>query len=145
MTVIAWDGHVLAADRQVSNGDTRCAPITKILRVDDTLYASCGPLHDAMAIRDWLISGRTAPFPTIGDVSRTPTVLTINRATGIREYIASPNPLTYPLDTRLALGSGEAIAYAVMAMGHSAREAVEAACRVNIWCGSGIDLLPLDT
>lgn len=41
ITVIAWDGHTLAADKMACCGDT-AVTCTKLRRVEDKVFAWCG-------------------------------------------------------------------------------------------------------
>lgn len=43
----------------------------------------------------------------------------------------------------VAMGSGRDYALAAMHLGHSAKEAVEVACALDVFCGNGIDVLEL--
>lgn len=56
MTVIAWDGQTLAADKLACNGWTR-QTVTKIFRHGKELIGVCGNTSIGMEVRDWYTAG----------------------------------------------------------------------------------------
>jgi ATP-dependent protease HslVU (ClpYQ) peptidase subunit len=140
MTVIAWDGKTLAADKRAVNAGM-ARTVTKIRRLPNALLAWSGD-HDVGAqLRDWFIYGAIKDeFPEAalkGDA----TLMVVARGK-VRFYVAGPSPMEVE-DNHVAIGSGRDYAQAAMALGKGAREAVELACQFDIDCGNGVDTLEL--
>jgi ATP-dependent protease HslVU (ClpYQ) peptidase subunit len=144
MTVIAWDGRTLAADKQsTSHGMKRTT--TKIYRVDDGLLALTGDGGHANALLIWFRGQRDrAAWPRAatedcaGHVihfSETGVVIYNGAGCGVGESVE---------DAFIAFGSGRDYAMAAMHLGCDARRAVEVACVFETSCGMGIDVLTLD-
>lgn len=142
MTVIAWDGHALAADKQATDcglGRT----VTKIHRIGDLLVSSCGNCSHGRALIDWVRKGRViADFPKAGNDGRA-TLLVIENGR-VKSYEEGPHPIELE-DTFYACGSGRDYAMAALALGKTAVEAVQLACRFDTDCGMGWDVLYADT
>ena len=143
MTIIAWDGETLAADRQ-STANGYAHTVTKIHRLDaDRLVAFAGSLSRAVEVVEWLRrNGPASEFPA-GTEDEWITVLVIhrdgrvirheNRGTGWQIH-----------DRFTACGSGRDYALAAMHLGKSAEGAVAITCELSTECGKGIDALRFD-
>jgi ATP-dependent protease HslVU (ClpYQ) peptidase subunit len=144
MTVIAWDGRTLAADKQSTAGSMR-RTATKIHRVTDGLVALSGDASHAHAVLAWFQGVRDPrEFPlgahpdTVGHViyfTQDGVFLYDGMGTGHREKIE---------DSFIAFGSGRDYAMAAMHLGCDARRAVEVACEFDVYCGMGVDVLELE-
>lgn len=140
MSVIAWDGKTLAADKQLTQGSTRRIT-TKIWKHGSVMIAGIGIMTDTLAVKDWLLSGgKPDDFPIPSDKDHPAGVYVINKNGSIGCYEGTPYPIILE-DKKFADGSGGAYAAGAMSHGASAREAVEIACRHDIQCGMGIDVL----
>lgn len=146
MTVIAWDGKSLAADRQRTNADAK-SQVTKIFEVKnpDTLATEiigCTGDEDALlSMIDWYTKkgkGKDT-FPEIQATDR-----------WARLIVARPGKLVYfdrsPHEIQVneafaAFGSGRDYALGAMSMGADAKTAVEIASRYCVYCGLGVDVL----
>jgi hypothetical protein len=142
MTVIAWDGKTLAADRRsVVNGTIRGT--TKISRHPERLelIAITGSLSDGLEVRNWYLSG-AAPegFPATCRQADNFSRLIVIREDGVFCYEGGPIPIKFD-DQRVAFGSGADFAMAAMYLGRNAGEAVQVACALSSECGNGIDTL----
>lgn len=143
MTVIAWDGKTLAADKQSTQANM-ARTVTKIYRVPNGMIGICGSAVHGMELLEWFRNGRQRdkfPFPKSKDEIAhvlyidLETVAIYNGETGpFPEYCESPF---------IAAGSGRDYAMAAMHLGKSAREAVEVACHFDVTCGMGVDTLDL--
>lgn len=138
MTVIAWDGHALAADKQATDcglGRT----VTKIHRIGDLLVTSCGNCSHGRALIDWVRNGRViADFPKAGSEGSASLLVIENGQ--LKSYEQGPHPIELE-DTFYACGSGRDYAMAAMALGQTAEQAVWLACRFDVDCGRGVDVL----
>ena len=145
MTVVAWDGTTLAADKRVTYQGLACT-VTKIFRVGDKLVGFSGNGDQAMEMLAWFREG--ADFRTFPQSQRSKedwvATLVINADGSAMDFERTPFP--YPLEDRfLAIGSGRDYALAAMHLGKTAREAVEIACLFDAGCGNGVDELKLKT
>ena len=149
MTIIAWDGKSLAADKRAS-----CAGIartvTKIHRVTyrepgwakdlEALVAITGVWEvGALILEWWKEGGIPARFPEQAKEDCA-TLIVITRE--IRTYTIGPYPLNIEAK-QAAFGSGRDFAEAAMHLGKTAREAVEVACHFQAECGNGVDVLEM--
>lgn len=139
MTVIAWDGKTLAADRQMTWSDMRSTvcklrklPTGEILGVT---WDACR----SVAVLKWFEDGadpeKWPKVQTEEDYAR----LIVARPGGKLAYF-DYLPIEQPiLDPFMAFGAGRDFAMGAMAMGADAQKAVEIACRFSVGCGLGID------
>lgn len=146
MTVIAWDGKTLAADkRATSHGHP--ATTTKIRRLaDGSLIAMSGDADAGRELVHWYELGADPEtFPgnrTSDDRCRCVLmVITPDRKVHMLQRTAYLVSFEDPI---AAMGSGRDAALAVMHMGGDARKAVEIACLVDVDCGNGMDALELE-
>ena len=141
MTVVAWDGRMLAADKRGSwNGLSR--RVTKIYRINGVLVGISGNASEGYDMIEWLGGGRDpARFPANQrDEKLWAAVIVIETDRRIHFYERSPSPVLIE-DTHTAIGSGRDFALAAMHLGCDARRAVEVACAYQHDCGEGVDIL----
>jgi ATP-dependent protease HslVU (ClpYQ) peptidase subunit len=142
MTVIAWDGRTLAADKQSTSYGMR-RTTTKIYRVSDGLIAISGSGCHGHALFAWFKGDRdlaTWPRQTGEDFG---SIVHITKA-GVRVYAGDLPAHGEPIhDKFIAFGAGRDYAMAAMHLGCDARRAVEVACVFDTSCGMGIDTLEL--
>jgi ATP-dependent protease HslVU (ClpYQ) peptidase subunit len=144
MTVIAWDGKTLAADKEASDAWVKASRTTKIHRRDNGLLAFAGNASMGRELLAWFDAGANpADFPSGNRDASNPTrLMHITLAGEILVYECGPYPLRFENEI-YALGSGREAALAVMMLGHDATKAVEIASRLCTGCGNGIDTLEL--
>lgn len=143
MTVIAWDGKTLAADkRALASGVAKTT--TKIYRVGECLVGFSGTLTTGMAMLDWWRNGHDpAKFPSVqNDKDEWTPFIVIFKGGPILVYERGPHPCEFD-QTSYAMGSGRDFALAAMHLGYGAAKAVEVACALSVECGNGIDALTL--
>jgi hypothetical protein len=145
VTVIAWDGCTLAADKEAGDGWVKLARTTKIHRRASGLLAVAGNASMAREMLAWFDDGAIpADFPAGNRGTDNPTrLLHITKHRELFVYESGPYPLRFENDI-YALGSGREAALAVMMIGEGAAKAVEIASRICCGCGNGIDTLQLD-
>lgn len=143
MTVIAWDGKTLAADKRACIG-TMISTVTKIQRIGNLLVGGAGDFGYVLAMFDWIKKGRRAlSFPDdqrSADNWQLVIVIEVDGTASI--YERTPFPVRYE-QTFVAIGSGREFARAALYMGATAAEAVSVACALDNGCGNGIDTLEL--
>lgn len=144
MSVIAWDGHTLAADKQASFG-TLIRTTTKIFRCSNALLAYAGEAAFGEEVKAWWERGADPDkFPvSCRDKDDWAGLMVFRRAAPIARYERTPYPVWFE-DKQFAIGSGRDFAIAAMYLGKTAREAVEVAIALDSGCGVGIDTLTLE-
>ncbi len=143
MTVIAWDGKTLAADKQCTNAGHPMV-VTKIHRMPDGILGFIGNGGHASALLQWFQNGCIREnWPNkIGD--DTAGVVFITNGGEVRGYSGDDGPHYIIYENKfIAFGAGRDYALAAMHLGKTAREAVELACLLDTSCGMGIDALEL--
>lgn len=141
MTVIAWDGTTLAADKRAVNG-TLISTLTKIFRVGRVLAAYSGGPDFGEEILAWYTAGHDpATFPpSQRDKDDWSGLLIVHECGTLHKYERTPYPIRFP-PQNFALGSGREFALAAMYCGRTAEEAVLVACELDNGCGNGVDVL----
>jgi 20S proteasome alpha/beta subunit len=138
VTTIAVDKHgVIAADRAVTDGSMRCNPVHKLTKLPDGRYmALAGELSIAERVTAWIVGGQNGD-PPAGDYL----VVVMDRKGAARELSVDENGVWGWLNARLpaAWGSGAKFATAALDLGLGAKEAVEAACKRDVFSGGGVD------
>lgn len=142
MTVIAWDGKTMAADKQ---GELYCTKVlrTKIRRIGVSVVGCSGDGHVGEAICKWIELGAgNDSFPKTTTDSKTNVLLA--SPNGLFLYCeSSPHPIR--IDNKFfAIGAGCDAAMAAMHLGCNAKTAVEVACEICVGCGNGVDVLETD-
>jgi ATP-dependent protease HslVU (ClpYQ) peptidase subunit len=142
MTVIAWDGTTLAADKRAEIHGSHMT-VRKIFRLRDGSLVGCaGDSTWAASVVAWLNGARDPqayPLPPEGGG----TVIVVGADGAARLYQRSAFPLEVE-DATVAVGSGRDYARTAMALGFDAVRAVEVACALDCYCGNGIDTLTFD-
>lgn len=148
MTTVVWDGRSMAGERMYCIGGTPVkGPAPKIRRLTwkgvPAVMGASGVLEYGNALMDWLESGTPAgrePMLPSDDDDGANVLL----ATADMTYLFH-NSLTPVAIGKIpwAAGSGANYALGAMAMGASARKAVEIACGLDVNSGMGIDVLRL--
>lgn len=144
MTVIAWDGRTLAADRRTSYGST-IATSTKIRRMPDGALVGCaGNASQGAEMLQWFRNGRDVEkFPPSQRVEADRSDIVCIEPDGrIHIYQLTPYP-TLIEDKFFSFGSGSNYALAALHLGFDAAKAVETACALDSTCGGGVDQLEL--
>ncbi len=143
MTVIAWDGQILASDkRATSEGLIRT--VTKIWKIDGLLVGGCGDFVTCCEMREWIKRGRNhKDFPEMQrDKEDWAKIIVIDQG-AIQVYERSPYPVIFE-DRHFAVGTGRDFALSAMYLGKSAKVAVEIANHFECYCGNGVDFLELE-
>lgn len=151
MTVIAWDGRTLAADKQVSASGIvyKADKLYKFSINEDGvmteyLAAGIGYLDASSELLEWCKRGfKYHDFPatlgTVASQSYAGSLFVVNKHGYWRHFHNSP--CVPEQNGRYAAGSGAMAAMAILEDGGSATKAVEIACKVCEGCGMGVDSL----
>lgn len=142
MSVIAFDGKTLAADKRACLG-TLIRTTTKIFRIGDALCAYAGDAAGGEEMLAWYAAGAIpSDFPPKQRGDDWSGLLVV-RKSGIVKYERSPFPVKFE-DKFFAIGCGRDFALAAMHLGHDAKTAVEVAIALDSGCGNGIDTISLE-
>lgn len=148
MTILAWDGECLAADKQATEGGLRHLT-TKIKRIEKGrfkgyLMGGAGCTSQANMMMSWFESGANPEyFPQYQDTEDlSAQLLVISPKREILRFDFNPIPIVFH-DEMYALGNGRDVALGAMAMGATAAIAVEVASELCSGCGMGVDVLDL--
>lgn len=143
MTVIAWDGRTLAADKRASYGTT-IKTVTKIRRINGLLVGGSGEFSFVGAMFEWIENGRDpAKFPESQQDKDDWQPFLVIEADGTPSlYERTRYPIRHE-QQHTAIGSGRQYALAAMYLGRTAEEAVAVASALDSSCGNGIDTLEL--
>lgn len=143
MSVIAWDGNVLAADMQVTVCGLKLKS-SKIRKINDNLVSGCGTTSYVEEMMAWYEKGADPKdFPKFqeGESFCNFTVITKDRDICVYEKTAYP----YKVSGKFyAMGSGRDYAMAAMHLGKSAIEAVDVASYFDCNCGLGVETLSFE-
>jgi len=145
MTVIAWDGTTLAADKQCTHSGYPHI-VTKIFRVPDGIVGLCGDSAHCMELLKWFQEGRQrSAWPKPVNADDYANALFITSQSEIHYYGGTGGGQYAIYEERFtAAGCGRDYALAALYLGKDARAAVEVACALDIHCGQGIDTLTLN-
>lgn len=143
MTVIAWDGKTLAADKLGDAGGLK-RTITKIFRFEGGLFGSAGSASRSAEMFEWIKSGADpARVPAYQLTDDYQAVMIVDNDRRVWLYGASPHPFRLE-DPFHAIGSGRDFAIAAMHLGCNAARAVEVASHFESGCGNGVDTLEFE-
>lgn len=144
MSVVAWDGKTLAADRMGVSADMR-SQMSKIMVIGPPpeIIAWTGSHEQGLTLAAWYRAGADPEsWPEFQKDHDNWTRLIVWRQGENPEiYEQLPVPQTVQ-DEFMAWGSGRDFAMGAMFAGASAADAVRAASAFNIYCGLGIDQWP---
>ena len=142
MSVVVWDGTVLASDCQVTQVGCRFKS-RKLYRVGDALVGLVGPTDFAATFLEWFKTGADpATYPANQkDANDWVAALVITPERKVLKYERAPHPFDLTDNPHVAMGSGRDYALGALACGAGARRAVEVACQYDVDCGLGVDAL----
>jgi len=136
MTTIAWDGKILASDKQI-NDEGRPIVGTKIWRIEVKgeiyLLGFCGGYGSALKFVEHFKKKGWMKYPEVKDA----TILVLSKDNG--STLESDATITPMNECPWAIGSGGDYALGAMKAGATAEEAVAIAMELDINTGIGID------
>ncbi len=147
MTVICWDGKILAADSRVTSDSALISDnYHKIIKLDnvnyfgdDLLYAG---ISGRLADRDYLVAYlHSEEFSNSNDCRSDHHDLSAIIVGKQRVYSLDMGCIwliSYPKKTKLASGTGRPYALSAMGLGLNAINAVKHTCKFDLACGGKI-------
>lgn len=143
MSVVAWDGKTLAADRQATCAGLR-TPTSKMCVTKSEIIAWTGDSDKGRLLADWYLSGADkTTWPKQQEDKDGWVRMIVASASGCKVYEMTPYPLIVHAPFA-AWGSGRDYAYGALEMGADARRAVEVANIHSIECGFGVEAYDLE-
>lgn len=144
MSVIAWDGKTLAADRQATAGSF-ILKARKIFRHGDLLCGWSGQSDLCALLKNWFVNGQQPElFPVIDvpqdGITPPPELLVVHPDGWMDLYTTRAVPLRI-VPQIYAIGSAWQIALTAMHLGYNSKRAVEVAIDLDCYCGGGVDEL----
>lgn len=139
MTVIAWDGHTLATDKQATNCGMAFT-VTKSMKLETgEVLTWCGNADSGLMVAEWYKKGADPEkWPECQKDKDDWCTLVVLKDGKIFFYEKRPVAMEFQ-DKFMAWGSGRDYAIGAMAKGASAVEAVHIASRFDTGCGCGVD------
>lgn len=138
MTVIAYDGKTVAADKQTTNHGWGFKT-TKLHRFENKVLCFCGDAGLGLALMNWFKSGCKADdFPKMDEDTQA-TLLVFERGKPVVAYEGTPYPYVTDMTDQFAAGSGRDFALGAMSFGATAIQAVQVANKLSAYCGEGFD------
>lgn len=140
MTTIAWDGKMLAADRQINAGGVARCTKTKIAKnKKGDLCGASGITSVTSAFLRWFLAGEKGPAPALKDGTDECEALIIRTNGAIIMYDSAG---WHEVDPGfITSGSGWELALGALLAGKNAVEAVKIASMVDTKTSSEVDVL----
>ena len=140
MTVIAWDGVMLAADKRTSFSSLH-GTTTKVQRVRGALVAGAGLAPGIQEMIQWFSDGaKPETFPAWQRNEKECIDLLVAWPDQLLQYSITPYPIVIE-NKQWAIGSGRDFALMAMHLGKTAAEAVALTSLFCHDCGNGVDYL----
>lgn len=142
MTVIAWDGKTLAADRMMDMHGGKF-PVRKLAQLNDgAIMGGAGDIPRVYEIQNWIADGAVPGELKAASGDLYARVLLVKADGTVLIYANNEFPI-HILRPFMAIGSGQDFAIAAMYLGRTAIQAVYVASELSSECGLGVDTLEL--
>jgi hypothetical protein len=140
MTVIAWDGEVLATDTQCTLGNAKYqSPKAWYESVGGQacIISGVGTLKNIHRHKEWLVRDDKSDFP-YGALENHYYQFILVTKEGLLRYEGTPYPIVHGVNA-CAFGEASDFAYGALAMGATAIEAVKVAIQYSHQCGGNVE------
>ena len=144
MSTIAYDGNTLAGDRMCTVGNTPM-PFQKIGKINGMTFGCAGYAEDTVLFAEWVKTGMIRSSNTVPKLSTNFHAICIDANGDVYLYFEKLVPIPHQKGKPWAFGSGGEFAMGAMAMGATAKDAVEIATQFDINTGLGVDVIKLDS
>jgi len=145
MTIIAWDGKMLATDSAATDGATQWETEKAWYHICDegkVILSGAGPLQTILQMRDWFKAGGLHnKFPNAQLTSQFCHFIVVN-SHGLYRYEQGPIPIKHGRH-KCAFGDGKDFAMGAFGMGADASTAVQIAIDHSVHCGLSVKLYKL--
>jgi len=145
VTVIAWDGKTLSADKQATTCDMQIT-VTKIKKINDgSIVAWTGTHEQGIVLAKWYEDGSDPKkYPEFQKTDDWTCLIVAKNINNVFVYHKLPIGQRVE-DDFVAWGSGRDYAMAVMEMGGDSEKAVLVASKFDVNCGNGVDSFVVST
>lgn len=139
MTVIAWDSKIIAADRQLTTGDTISTVHKLFPWKNGEIIGTLGDEDYGYQLRRWYVEGADPEkFPETQNSENHWAQIVIVSPSRAGYFCRTPDFIEV-VDSFIAWGCGREVALGALEMGANAIRAVEVACKWINGCGRGCD------
>ena len=142
VTIVAWDGKVLATDSAATDGATQWETEKAWYHTCDegkVILSGAGPLQTILQMRDWFMNGALHKnFPNAQLTPQFCHFIVVNH-NGLCRYEQGPIPIDHGY-YKCAFGEGKDFAMGAFDMGANASTAVQIAIDHSVHCGLGVKL-----
>jgi ATP-dependent protease HslVU (ClpYQ) peptidase subunit len=139
MSVIAFDGKMVAVDRQATFNETKTTMRKMRVLPDGTVLAWCGAQAQGLLMARWYEDGADiTKYPESQRKEEDYATLIVFTNGRIFMYERTTEPLEV-LDKMFAQGCGRDFALGAMEAGCDAVKAVKIASKFSVYCGMGVD------
>jgi ATP-dependent protease HslVU (ClpYQ) peptidase subunit len=145
MTIIVWDGTEMCSDRRmvINNSITTTR---KIFRIETGIVGFSGSYNNGRMLLDWALDSFVPElYPDNFRSDEPADLLFVDNESKLWLYGSDTHIPVQLTAVKFAIGSGSDFARAALYLGNDARTAVEVTCRLDIYCGNGIDILTLES
>jgi hypothetical protein len=143
VTVIAYDGRYVAADRLITNDSGMQGVTQKLVVWEQQVLATCGAADHGEALIIWFKDGKNPKaFPSAPQGAKDAYLYVFQKDAPVMCFQTWPAPVLFPM-CEFAAGCGSEIARTAMHLGRDARQAVLVANELNCYCGGGVDFVDL--
>lgn len=145
MTTIVgdWPRKLMVADSQVSDEDsnTKAFNQDKVFKVSQGWLGGAGDVRSIQQVVKWFHEGKKGKPPVIKETEDADFMLLSDDGL----YLSDRSLNFWQVNSYDAIGNGTAAALAVLALGHTAEEAVWAACQSELYSGEPVKVYSLDS
>ena len=149
MTVIAYDGTIVAADGLGTTGNLRDQTSNKkVFILGHAVYAFCGPVRLLPPMLHWVHDNKGTPetWPNFREADTDDGCALLKfRRPGECYLYQGFTPYCETQPERWAWGQGREIAIGAMAAGANALDAVQITCKFNVWTGAKLSAIDLNS
>ena len=144
MTTIVgdWKRKILVADSQVSDEDsnTKAFNQDKVFKVPQGWLAGAGDVRSIQQVVKYFMDGKKGKPPVIKETEDADFMLLNEDGLFLSDRMLN----FWSVTTYDAIGNGQNAALAVMALGHTAEEAVWASCQSELYSGEPVKVYELN-
>lgn len=145
MTTIVgdWPRKLLVADSQISDEDsnTKVFNQDKVFKVPQGWLGGAGDVRSIQQVVKWFLDGKKGKPPVIKEAEDADFMLLNDEGL----FLSDRSLNFWQVTTYDAIGNGTGAALAVLALGHTAEEAVWAACQSELYSGEPVKVYALDS
>lgn len=144
MTTIVGDAvrRIIVADSQISDtdSDTKAFNLDKVFKVPQGYLAGAGDYLSIQQVVKYFMEHKKGKAPVIKDADDADFMLLTEEGL----FVSDKTLRFWQIQAYDAIGNGTQAALAVMALGHTAEEAVWASCQSELYSGEPVKVYSLD-